>query len=58
MNKKNAKLEEGKSVEYIAKKHLAITVIGAKVPVMIPSRADRRESKLRSIALTILASKK
>jgi len=48
----------GKSVEYIAKKHLAITVIGAKVPVMIPSRADRRESKLRSIALTILASKK
>lgn len=48
----------GKSVEYIAKKHLAVTVIGAKVPVMIPSRADRRESKLRSIALTILASKK
>ncbi len=48
----------GKSVEYIAKKHLAVTVVGAKVPVMIPSRADRRESKLRSIALTILASKK
>jgi len=48
----------GKSVEYIAKKHLAVTVVGAKVPVMIPSRADRRESKLRSIALTILTSKK
>lgn len=48
----------GKSVEYIANKYLAVTVIGAKVPLMIPSRSDKRESKLRSIALTILASMK
>lgn len=48
----------GKSVEYIANKHLAVTVIGARVPLMIPSRADKRESKLRSIALTILSSMK
>lgn len=46
----------GKSVEYIAHKQLAVTVIGAKAPLMISSRADRRESKLASIALTILAS--
>lgn len=46
----------GKSVEYIGHKYLAVTVIGAKAPVMISSRADRRESKLRSIALTILCS--
>jgi len=47
----------GKAVEYIAYKPLAVTVVGAKAPLMIPSRADRSESKLRSIALTILASK-
>ncbi|MGB9694598.1 MAG: phosphate acyltransferase [Caldisericaceae bacterium] len=47
----------GKAVEYIAHKPLAVTVVGAKAPVMISSRADRSESKLRSIALTILASR-
>jgi phosphate butyryltransferase len=47
----------GKAVEYIAHKPLAVTVVGAKAPVMIPSRADRSESKLMSIALTIIASK-
>jgi phosphate butyryltransferase len=47
----------GKAVEYIAHKPLAVTVVGAKAPVMISSRSDRSESKLRSIALTILASK-
>jgi len=47
----------GKSVEYIGGKPLAVTVVGAAKPVMIPSRADKAESKLRSIALTMLISK-
>jgi len=46
----------GKSVEYIGGKPLAVTVVGAKKPIMIPSRADKAESKLRSIALTMLVS--
>ncbi|MGB9794432.1 phosphate acyltransferase [Caldisericum exile] len=47
----------GKAVEYIGGKPLAVTVVGASRPIMIPSRADKAESKLRSIALTILISK-
>lgn len=47
----------GKSVEYIGGKPLAVTVVGALRPIMIPSRADKAESKLRSIALTMLISK-
>jgi phosphate butyryltransferase len=46
----------GKSVEYIGGKPLAVTVVGAAKPLMIPSRADKAESKLRSIALTMLVS--
>lgn len=46
----------GKSVEYIGGKPLAVTVVGAAKPIMIPSRADRAESKLRSIALTMIVS--
>lgn len=46
----------GKSVEYIGGKPLAVTVVGAAKPLMIPSRADKAESKLRSIAQTMLVS--
>jgi phosphotransacetylase len=30
--------------------------VGAKAPIMVPSRSDRAETKLNSIALTILCS--
>ena len=46
----------GKSVEYIGGKPIAITTFGAAKPVMIPSRADSAESKLRSIALTLISA--
>lgn len=47
----------GKAVEYIGGKPLAVTVVGASRPIMIPSRADKAESKLRSIALTIAVAR-
>lgn len=43
----------GKSIEYYAHRNFAVTVAGASAPIMVPSRADRAESKLCSIALTI-----
>ncbi len=46
----------GKSVEYIGGKPLAVTTFGAAKPVMIPSRADSAESKLRSIAFTLISA--
>ncbi|HOF03459.1 MAG TPA: bifunctional enoyl-CoA hydratase/phosphate acetyltransferase [Atribacterota bacterium] len=44
----------GKSVMYYAGFPAGNLTVGAKVPIMIPSRADRSESKLNSIALSIL----
>ena len=40
-----------KSTTYFARLRLAHVLIGAKVPVLIPSRADTADSKLLSIAL-------
>jgi phosphate butyryltransferase len=46
----------GKSIEYYAHRTLAIVIVGAKAPIMVPSRSDGAETKLNSIALTILCS--
>ncbi len=40
-----------KSTTYFANLRLAHVIVGAKVPILIPSRADRMEAKLLSIAL-------
>lgn len=40
-----------KSTTYFAGYRLAHVVVGARVPVLIPSRADKRDAKLLSIAL-------
>ncbi len=40
-----------KSTTYFAGLRLAHVVLGAKVPILIPSRADRSDAKLLSIAL-------
>ncbi len=40
-----------KSTTYFAKLRLAHVVVGAKVPILIPSRADKSEAKLLSVAL-------
>ncbi len=43
----------GKSLAYYAKFKNAHIIVGTKVPVMIPSRADKSEVKFNSIALAI-----
>lgn len=40
-----------KSTTYFASLRLAHVIVGAKVPVLIPSRADKSDAKLLSIAL-------
>jgi len=45
-----------KGLEYYAHYKMAITVVGTSAPVMIPSRADKSETKLNSIALTVALS--
>lgn len=47
----------GKSVTYYAGFPEGNVVVGARVPIMIPSRADKSEAKLNSIALSILCSR-
>lgn len=47
----------GKSIMYYTNFPEGNLVIGARVPVMIPSRADRSEAKLNAIALSILCSR-
>ena len=46
----------GKSIIYYAGYPEGNVVLGAKVPIMIPSRADKSEAKLNAIALAILCS--
>jgi phosphate butyryltransferase len=43
----------GKSINYYAKFRNAHIIVGAKVPVLIPSRADLSDVKFNSIALAI-----
>ncbi len=44
----------GKSLTYFAHYRIGHVIIGAKAPVLIPSRADKMEAKLNSIALGVL----
>ena len=43
-----------KSTTYLAGFRLAHVIVGAKVPILIPSRADTSDAKLLSIALGVL----
>jgi len=45
-----------KSTTYFANLPLAHVIIGARVPILIPSRADKSDAKLLSIALGIVIS--
>ncbi|WP_316858963.1 phosphate acyltransferase [uncultured Cohaesibacter sp.] len=44
----------GKSVKYFGGKACAHVVVGAKIPVLIPSRVESAEDKLNAIALGVL----
>lgn len=46
----------GKAFTYLASRHVAHVIVGAKAPVLIPSRVERAEDKLCSIALGVLAA--
>jgi phosphate butyryltransferase len=45
----------GKGVKYLAGSITAHVVVGARVPILIPSRVESAEDKLHSIALGLLA---
>ena len=47
----------GKALTYYANYQVGHTLVGTKVPVAIPSRADKSEVKFNCIALSILCSK-
>ncbi|SHI85785.1 phosphate butyryltransferase [Dethiosulfatibacter aminovorans DSM 17477] len=47
-----------KSLAYLSEVKMAGVLLGAKVPVIITSRADSKESKLNSIALAAMAGQK
>jgi len=44
----------GKAALYMAGSHCAHVVVGAKVPILIPSRVESAEDKLNAIALGVL----
>lgn len=46
----------GKAFTYLAKKPVAHVIVGARAPVLIPSRVERAEDKLCSIALGVVAA--
>ncbi len=46
-----------KSVQYIAQKGAAHVVMGARVPILIPSRSDSEEGKYLSIALAAVVKR-
>jgi phosphate butyryltransferase len=46
----------GKSVTYFAGYRVAHVIVGARLPILIPSRADRSDAKLLSIAAGMLMS--
>jgi phosphate butyryltransferase len=46
----------GKAFTYLAHRHVAHVIVGAVAPVLIPSRVERAEDKLFSIALGVLAA--
>jgi phosphate butyryltransferase len=45
-----------KSTTYFAGLRLAHVIVGGKVPILIPSRADKSEAKMLSIALGVIMS--
>jgi phosphate butyryltransferase len=45
-----------KSTTYFANMRLAHVIVGSRIPILIPSRADKRDAKLLSIALGIIMS--
>lgn len=47
----------GKGVKYLAGSITAHVVVGARAPILIPSRVESAEDKLHSIALGVLASR-
>jgi phosphate butyryltransferase len=47
-----------KGTTYFAGLRLAHVIVGARVPILIPSRADKSDAKLLSIALGMIMSKK
>jgi len=46
-----------KAIAYFAKGHMAGIVVGAKCPIVMPSRSDPPEQKLMSLALGVYLSK-
>ncbi len=46
----------GKAFTYLAKRPVAHVIVGAKAPVLIPSRVERADDKLCSIALGVVAA--
>jgi phosphate butyryltransferase len=46
----------GKAFTYLARRHVAHVIVGARAPVLIPSRVERAEDKLYSIALGVVAA--
>jgi phosphate butyryltransferase len=47
----------GKAFTYLAKKPVAHVIVGARAPVLIPSRVERAEDKLCSIALGVVCAR-
>jgi len=45
-----------KSTTYFANLRLAHVIVGGRIPILIPSRADKRDAKLLSMALGIIVS--
>lgn len=46
-----------KSTTYFAKYRLGHVIVGARAPILIPSRADKKDAKLLSIALGVIMSR-
>jgi phosphate butyryltransferase len=44
----------GKAVKYFAGSQCAHVIVGAKVPVLIPSRVESADDKLNSVALGVV----
>ena len=43
-----------KSTTYIGNARLAHVIVGARIPILIPSRADKSDAKLLSLALGMM----
>jgi phosphate butyryltransferase len=48
----------GKAFTYLAKRPVAHVIVGARAPVLIPSRVERAEDKLFSIALGVVCARR